>query len=123
MARILCIDDERIFLRALSRLLSDEHEVVATFDARVALGMVEDGEAFDVIFCDLQMPEMSGADFLSALERDDVAAAARVVFMTAGPTTEEANHFLTGLQGRCLKKPFTAAGLRATVAAVLSMGA
>jgi CheY-like chemotaxis protein len=123
MARILCIDDEWIILRALSRLLSDEHQVITTLDARLALGMLDGGNAFDVILCDLHMPEMSGDDFLGALERDHVAAASRLVFMTAGPTTADATRLLAAMEGRCLTKPFTAACLRATVAAVLGSSA
>jgi CheY-like chemotaxis protein len=55
-ARILLIDDEQVILRALSRQLSDRHDVVCMLDAGMALAALANGESFDLILCDMQMP-------------------------------------------------------------------
>jgi CheY-like chemotaxis protein len=124
LAHILCIDDERIIVRAITRLLSDRHDVVGVLDARAALAMLAKGERFDVILCDLAMPDVGGVDFVQTLELQGSSSASLVVFLTAGATTEEDRLFLASGRYRCIDKPFTAAGLSAAIdAALVAQGA
>jgi len=51
-------------------------------DAREALKRLREGERFDLIFCDLMMPAMSGADFHAALVDALPELVAKVVFLT-----------------------------------------
>ena len=51
---------EALVATALRRVLTPEHEVVTLSDGREALRRIAAGERFDVILCDLMMPEMSG---------------------------------------------------------------
>ena len=63
---VLVVDDDPLVSRALARALGD-CEVVVTSDARDALASIESGERFDVIVCDLMMPDMTGMDLYDAL--------------------------------------------------------
>ncbi len=67
--RILLIDDDPFTLKLIGLQLNMlGHEVVAHTDAREALPRLESGEvAFDVVLCDLQMPEMDGVEFVRHL--------------------------------------------------------
>jgi len=113
--RILLIDDEPALGRSLSALLEGEHEVVPVTRARDALARIAEGERFDVVLCDLMMPELSGID-LYKLAPCDVRD--RIVFMTGGAFTPEARTFLAATDRPRLEKPFTEQALRDAISLV-----
>ena len=64
-ARVLLVDDEPVLLRGLKRSLS-EHDVMTV--TRVAQGLeLYKQHDFDIVFCDLMMPEASGIEFYAQL--------------------------------------------------------
>jgi len=84
--------------------------------AGAALGRIEAGERYDVILCDLMMPQMTGMELHEALRLRDPALAARVVFITGGAFTERASAFLRDVPNACIEKPFDPDRLREVVA-------
>jgi CheY-like chemotaxis protein len=104
--RILVVDDEPLVAKSLVRLLAAEHQAEAITSARTALTRLLAGEHFDLVFCDVMMPEMSGRDFWEALGARAPALQQRVVFITGGAFTAEARKFLEGVAGRAVPKPF-----------------
>jgi len=65
--RILIIDDDPHFLRVLQRILSGEKFVVtATSNPCDAIGLLRSGN-FDLIICDLRMPDCDGLNLLQAI--------------------------------------------------------
>jgi len=106
-ARILVIDDEPAVGRLLARILEEHHDVVVSTRARDALARIDGGERFDLILCDLMMPEAGGIEVHAHLERIDPKLASRIVFMTGGAFTEEAKAFLARLNARPFPKPFS----------------
>jgi signal transduction histidine kinase len=105
-ARVLVIDDEPLIARILQRGLS-RHQVVVANQARDALARIQRGETFDVIFCDLMMPDVSGIDVHEYLTREHPAVAERVVFMTGGAFTSKAKSFLATVPNERIDKPFS----------------
>jgi DNA-binding NtrC family response regulator len=105
-ARVLVVDDEPRMRRALERLLAPEHEVVLVGGAREALDLVERGETWDVVLCDLMMAGLSGMDLHGEILARAPALAGRVIFMTGGAYTREAQDFLARVPNRRLDKPF-----------------
>jgi PAS domain S-box-containing protein len=105
-ARILVIDDEPLVRRAIARSLEREHDVVTVETAAEALARIEGGEAFDLILCDLMMPEMTGMEMAARLRRSLPALAARMVFLSGGAFTAEAAEFLRSVGSRYVEKPF-----------------
>ena len=103
-ARILVIDDEPSILRLLPRLLP-RHDVVCLAEARAALQLLEYDSNFDVILCDLMMPNMSGMQLYEALLALAPRLARRMVFMTGGVTTASTADFLRVVGNDCLTKP------------------
>ena len=62
--KVLIVDDERAIRNSLSEILSDEgYEVDKAENGLVALDLVGK-EKYDVIFCDIKMPEMDGIEVL-----------------------------------------------------------
>ena len=118
--RILVVDDEVPIGLTLRALLSPPHEVSAVTSGRQALERIETEEFFDVIFCDIMMPEMSGIRFYELLRASHPKVAARIVFMTGGISAPEVHKFLQSTGARCLEKPFSEAELEAAIADALS---
>jgi signal transduction histidine kinase len=104
--RILVIDDEPLIARILQRGLTP-HQVVVTTQGREALAWIEQGQTFDVILCDLMMPEVSGIDIHEYLSREHPAVARRMVFMTGGAFTSKAKLFLSTVLNERIDKPFS----------------
>jgi len=107
--RILVIDDEPIILRVMRRVLC-EHDVITSQSAREALDLLQ-GERFDLIFCDLSMPVMTGMDFYEELLRVLPEEVRKVVFLTGGAVTLKDDDFLRSVPNPLFKKPFDAPAL------------
>jgi two-component system cell cycle sensor histidine kinase/response regulator CckA len=82
--RLLFIDDELDLGEAMQEALTPFHDVVVTSGGRQALELLAAGQRFDLILCDIRMPEMTGVDFHARLEADDSGHAGRVVLMSGG---------------------------------------
>lgn len=68
--RILIVDDDPHFLRVLSRVLSGENfQVTTSAGACEALEILR-SEKFDLIICDLRMPECDGLNFLQGVRKE-----------------------------------------------------
>jgi PAS domain S-box-containing protein len=111
-ARILAIDDEPIVGTALKRVMGKDNEVVTETSARAALERIRAGEHFDLILCDMMMPDMTGMDFYNELKAFAPERAADMVFMTGGAFTPKARNFLDSVANERLEKPFDMATLK-----------
>jgi signal transduction histidine kinase/DNA-binding NarL/FixJ family response regulator len=110
-ARILILDDEPLILLALRRLLSRDYEVVAIQNPVTALERIRAGERFDLLLCDLIMPELSGWDLFDELRRIAPDQAHNCVFLTGAALHSQARQFLERVENRRLEKPFDADSL------------
>ena len=73
--KILIVDDERAIRNSLKEILGDEgYDVDTAENGATALEMV-DKEKYNVIFCDIKMPEMDGTEVLDKLMADGVDSA------------------------------------------------
>ena len=73
--KILVVDDERAIRNSLKEILSDEgYNVDVAEDGPTAIDMAEK-ERYDVIFCDIKMPNMEGTEVLEKLRTDGVDSA------------------------------------------------
>lgn len=118
--RILIVDDEPKLLLTLGMLLEDAHDVSRCLQAREALELIRGGPPFDVILCDLMMPEMTGEQLFAELAATHPEQARRMIFMTGGAFTEGAQRFLDQVKNRRLTKPFWVDELEAALAPLLS---
>jgi signal transduction histidine kinase len=114
-ARVLVVDDEPMIRRAVQRTLAPDHDVLALGSGREALQRIRAGQRFDVIFCDLMMPEMTGVELYAALTDLAPAQAKVMVFLTGGAFTEGSRGFIESVANPVLEKPFDARQLIALI--------
>ena len=116
---VMVIDDEPFIGSLLQRMLA-EHDVEVYQTGIAALAKIDAGTEYDVILCDLMMQGMSGMQVYEAIRERSVALAQRVVFMTGGAYTPDAQEFLEGASNPCIPKPFDIRVLRSTIQTVAS---
>ncbi len=119
LSRVLMVDDEPALGRSTQLLLAPQHDVVPVTTARDALARLAAGERFDVILCDLMMPEMSGIEFHDHIARTAPEYLGRIVFMTGGAFTDEARAFLASVGRPHIEKPFSETVLRSAIDGVV----
>jgi signal transduction histidine kinase/ActR/RegA family two-component response regulator len=112
---VLIVDDEVAFANSLRRLLSNEHAVSIVANGREALARIQDGERFDVILCDLMMPEMTGSDLYRALIEKAPDQANRIIFITGGAFSPTSQLFLEQVPNHCFEKPCDIQKLRSAI--------
>jgi PAS domain S-box-containing protein len=117
--RILIIDDEPRLAQSMRLLLEPSHDVVTTTRGSEALAMVSAGQQFDVVVCDLQMPETTGMDVYARLREKVPELAERLVFISGGAYTPAARDFVRSVRNRVLEKPVRPELLLATIDAAM----
>jgi PAS domain S-box-containing protein len=113
--RVLVIDDEPMVAMAVRRSLASDHDVVTLNVTEDALALLRSGQRFDVILCDVMMPNMTGVDFYRELERVAPEEVKKVVFLTGGAFAIQTREFLDRIPNMRVEKPFTPEGLRVLV--------
>lgn len=108
--RVLVIDDDPGVSRALSRMLR-EHKTTLAEGGQPGLDLLL-REDFDVVLCDLMMPDVSGMDVYEKVRTVRPEIASRIVFITGGAHTAEGRAFLERVPNPKLDKPIARAELR-----------
>jgi len=118
--RLLVIDDEPHLRRALKRLLvRTGYHVVTAASGLEAQGVLMEDRAFDIILCDLMMPDLNGMELHAWLMEQDGALAGRVIFLTGGTFTDQADRYLASVPNTVLSKPIPMGDLIAAIEARL----
>lgn len=113
--KVLVVDDEPMIAKAVQRTLAQEHDVIAAGSADEVLRRVREGERFDILLCDLMMPQMTGMELHAELSRIAPDQASRMIFLTGGAFTTRARAFLDETPNQRIEKPFDTAHLRAMI--------
>jgi CheY-like chemotaxis protein len=119
-ARVLVVDDEPLVRRAVQRILSPHHDVRAQGNGRDALAALLEEGGYDLVLCDLMMPEMTGMELHGRVAERSPELASRFVFLTGGAFTSGARDFLQRVPNVRVEKPFEPAALRELVLRLLS---
>jgi CheY-like chemotaxis protein len=113
--RVLVVDDEVAVGRTIQRLLGDRHEVVVVTSGAEAIAVLEAGGAFDVVLCDMSMPDVTGMEVYTRTTASHPDLAERFVFMTGGSFHPRTREFLETSSTTRIDKPFDLNALRALV--------
>ncbi|MDF3067320.1 MAG: Sensory box histidine kinase/response regulator [Polyangiaceae bacterium] len=102
--RLLVVDDDVLVARTLGRLLKG-HDVDVASSGRDALERLRKDRDYDLVLCDLMMPDLTGMDVFEEIERRYPTLADRVVFISGGGLTERSRTFIERHADRVLPKP------------------
>ena len=69
-------------------------------------------QVYDLVLCDVMMPEISGMDVFAHIARTRPTMGKRFVFMTGGAFTPKAREFLESIANEHIEKPFSIRDLR-----------
>lgn len=119
--RVMVVDDDPPVAQAVALELTS-YEVTVVSSGQAALDVLQRDDAFDVVLCDVSMPQMTGIDLYEAVEARHPALASRFVFMTGGGLTERTRAFLDHVTNARIAKPFYGDTLHCLIEAVAKNG-
>jgi response regulator RpfG family c-di-GMP phosphodiesterase len=105
--RVLVIDDDADVRAYVLSLLADEYECAQAADGREGLARVE-GERFDLVVVDHEMPRLDGAKFITQLLQAAPEPPPMVLYMSGRMPTEALGGLLLGGADDFIRKPFAA---------------
>lgn len=119
---VLIVDDSntmrKIVARALRQAGLDFDEILEAADGQEALAVLADNKV-DVVLSDINMPNMTGLEFLKAKSEDDAIKDIPVIMIsteTGADIIDEAKSY--GAKG-AIKKPFTPDLINETLGSLL----
>ena len=92
------------------------YDVVVADGGQKAIDLLDSGESFELVLCDLVMGTVTGADVYRWVRQERPDLLPRFVFMTAGAFTGEVREFLAQVHNPVLHKPFDTKTLRWVIA-------
>lgn len=117
--RVLVIDDDPLIATILKRALErDGHGVTIEPGGQEAIDRLKTDADFDVVFCDLLMPAVTGMDVFEWVSAQQPQLAPRMVFMSGGVFTGSVAGFLERVDNPRLDKPFEVSKVLGVVSAV-----
>ncbi len=112
---IAVVDDEVMIGRVVETAVGGRYEVRIFTDPREFLDVISEGERFALVFCDINMPHLSGMDVYRGLRDEHPDVADQMVIITGGVVDGEVQQFLDESGLPVLFKPFTFGDLRICV--------
>ena len=104
--RVLVVDDEQnVALMVVTLLQSLGHQAEATFSGREAMEKI-DRESYDMVICDLKMPEVDGRQIYQFINAHHPALLKRLLFVSGDTMSEKYRTFLHDSGCPVLQKPF-----------------
>ena len=122
--KILFVDDSKTVRKSGLKILSNDYDVFEAGNGKEAWEVLQTDDSFDVIFADIQMPEMNGLQFLQKVRSmDDHRTAQLPVIMITGHSDSHAAMravFEMGATG-FISKPFSDIDLISTAHSYLDL--
>ena len=121
--RVLVVEDEPTVAQLIADVLQEEgHDVETLLDSRKGLDLAE-RQSFDLVICDLKMPQLDGQAFYAALESSGNPLQHRILFVTGDTLAAHTMEFLETHHLPFVAKPFLVEELKRAVDSVLNPAA
>jgi len=117
--KILIVDNDPDLSGILRDFLETEGYRVAIANDGVEGVKLVMADTFDIILCDMIMPNMRGDMFYKAVERTKAHLCQRFIFMTGHSADKEIGDFIRSIRGLALWKPFEMHQLTEAIGVVL----
>jgi two-component system NtrC family sensor kinase len=119
-SRVLVVEDEPTVAGLITDVLREEGlEVLSLLDSRKALEQAVQG-GFDLVVCDLKMPDLDGKRFYESLVHAGSPLRQRIIFVTGDTLTPHTLAFLQEYRLPYVAKPFRVEELRHAVGRILN---
>ncbi|MBN2669363.1 MAG: response regulator [Bacteroidales bacterium] len=115
MKKILVIEDAISVRKILETVLGKENHVHSTEDGSQALEWLQDGNMADLIICDIQMPVMSGEEFVQEIKSTGIFSNIPIIMLSGIESSEERIKMLKLGANDYLVKPFNPEELKLKV--------
>ena len=115
--RFLVVDDDAMVRRMLERMLREHVVVTATSVDEGVAAMA--GAKFDIILCDVMMPDRTGLDMYAEVQHRWPELLPRLVFMSGGAYTPALQEFVEQPSIKTLEKPLSRHAVDAVVTKAL----
>ena len=116
---ILLVDDDDLILKLLRKVLESwEGNIDVALNGKEALSKLA-SRSFDLMICDVQMPEMSGQELFKHIQENALISPQRIIFLT-GDKRSQVKEFLDTSGCYYLFKPIQFMDFSSHVQAVLS---
>lgn len=93
-SKVLIIDDEPTFVEALTWWLNGRYQVTAIVGGKGAVEIIDcENGKFDVILCDLNMPQFDGVDLHHFLSKKYPGLENRLIFLLGEPLLKNLRNF------------------------------
>ncbi len=116
---VLIVDDSAVMRKILERSLRQSHVVIGAVyeaaDGAEALEKLKENSAVQVIFSDVNMPNMDGLEFLRQLRALEKRKGVPVVMVTTEGTESKVMEALGLGAAGYIRKPFTAEQMQETL--------
>ena len=117
--QMLVVDDDPGILSALIHLLQhDGHTVQTATDGQAALAHLQERN-YNLVLCDLLMPELDGQTLYGLLLQQSPALCQRIIFLTGDTLGVDSQAFLAQCGQPWIPKPCSIAEVRTAMAQVL----
>jgi len=114
-ARVLLVEDNIVNQRLASRILEKSGcDVTVAANGRIALEVLEE-KTFDLIFMDMQMPEMDGLEATSRIRSSEKRCSIPIIAMTANVMSGDRERCIRAGMDDYVAKPLSAKALRSKV--------
>ncbi|NNM58744.1 MAG: response regulator [Legionellales bacterium] len=114
--KLLIIDDEPYLLKSIERLLGHYHHVTTALGGKAGLEMLTQKDShFEVVLCDLSMPDLDGVDLYYSLCKENPPMKSRIIFMTGGAYIKKLEEFVKNEELIFIEKPFNLNELLAAI--------
>ena len=113
--RVLLIDDEPHIRDVYTELLASDFDMTTANDGRQALALLRGAVRFDVIVCDVMMPDMDAAQLLEAVLQFSPQLSERFILYTGGAVSERARRLVDDGNIPVLYKPLLTNDLKSAI--------
>ena len=115
MKKLLAIDDETSILMILNFVFGKKYEVIQKTNAKEALDWMQLGNIPDVIIADMNMPQLSGYDFIHQIRSSGFFRDVPLVMLSGNESTADKIKCLKAGADDYMVKPFNPEELEARI--------
>ncbi len=123
MAKILVVDDDPAILGLIQQILEKhDYDIVSAASVRVALKMLDNDPAIDLVLSDVHMPKASAFDLLRAVAQTPRLHSLPIILLSAKGDEPTLREGLKAGAKDFIVKPFTADTLTSKIERILRQG-